>query len=126
MQLLNKAQRHLFSKLIIALANDDKEEIVSLMMEAGYKSEKMDPENIYLYAKVGYDEDNAALTNGMHIQMFMEELQRRDPIIHPPIEFLMISRTSIYLRGLAHALKQGQSVAKAWKPIAQRVLDESL
>jgi hypothetical protein len=32
------------------------------MKEAGFKSEKMDPEVIYLYAKVGYDQDNLKFT----------------------------------------------------------------
>lgn len=48
---LTKEQRHLFAKLIIALDNDDKDEIVRLMKEAGFKSERMDPDVMYAYAK---------------------------------------------------------------------------
>jgi hypothetical protein len=54
----------------------------------------------------------------------MEDLQARDPIETLPNEFIMVGRTSIMLRGLAHALKQPRSVAKAWKPIAMKVLSE--
>ena len=45
-----------------------------------FKSKHLDEDVIYLYAKVGYDEDNDELTNGKHIQLFMEDLQSRDPI----------------------------------------------
>jgi hypothetical protein len=86
---LSKEERILFSKLVIALDDDDKEEIVRLMTVAGFRSRRMDPgrycaaiesvffislpmfclDVIYLYAKVGYDQDNKELTKGMHIQM---------------------------------------------------------
>ncbi|CAB9497663.1 protein kinase UbiB [Seminavis robusta] len=123
---LSKEKRHLFCKLVIALANEDREAIVSLMKEAGWKSKRMDPNVIYLFAKVSYDEDNYKLTEGMHIQLFVEELQARDPINEMPKDFIMIYQTSIRLRGLAHALHQPRSLAKAWKPIAERVLREDL
>ncbi len=87
-----------------------------------YKSKRMDPANIYLYAKIGYDEDNDKLTCGKHIQLFMEELEKNDPIESLPRDIFMVSRASILLRGLAHALHQHRSVAKAWKPIAEQVL----
>jgi hypothetical protein len=52
----------------------------------------------------------------------MEELQKQDPIVELPKPFLMVSRSSLLLRGLAHALKQNRSVAKSWRPIAESVL----
>eukprot|EP00568_Trieres_chinensis_P011803 CAMPEP_0183304864 /NCGR_PEP_ID=MMETSP0160_2-20130417/9800_1 /TAXON_ID=2839 ORGANISM="Odontella Sinensis, Strain Grunow 1884" /NCGR_SAMPLE_ID=MMETSP0160_2 /ASSEMBLY_ACC=CAM_ASM_000250 /LENGTH=413 /DNA_ID=CAMNT_0025467983 /DNA_START=50 /DNA_END=1291 /DNA_ORIENTATION=- len=119
---LTKEDRIRMCHLILALANDDRNEIIRLMKEAGYKSEKMDENTIYLYAKVSYDEDNDDLTGGKHIQLFMEDLQSRDPILEVPKNFIMVGRTSIMLRGLAHALHQSRSVAKLWKPIAEKVL----
>lgn len=123
---LNKEERHLFARIVIALAEDNRSEVIRLMKLAGFRSEKMDPEVIYLYAKVGYDEDNRELTGGKHIQMFMEELQGRDPIRSLPEAYIMVSRASLMLRGLAHALHQPRSVAKLWKPIAERVIKENL
>lgn len=123
---LTKEERHRFCKIIIALDNDDREEIIRLMKEAGFKSKKMDPDVMYLYAKVGYDQDNASLTGGKHIQMFMEDIQARDPIIELPKPYLTIVRSSLFLRGLAHALHQSRSAARAWRPIAERVLREDL
>mmetsp|Transcript_46586 Transcript_46586/g.69330 ORF Transcript_46586/g.69330 Transcript_46586/m.69330 type:complete len:94 (+) Transcript_46586:2-283(+) len=82
----------------------------------------MNGDNIYLYAKVGYDQDSHKLTGGQHIQLFMEALQSKDPMYELPKDWLMVSRTSIMLRGLAHALKQSRSVATIWRPIAEREL----
>ena len=126
MQHLNKEQRHLFCRIIIALDDDDREEVVRLMKEAGFRSERMDKEVIFSYAKVSYDQDNKDLTNGKHIQVFMEDLQKRDPIIQQAEMYMMVGRTSVLLRGLAHALKQSRSVAESWRPIAERVLEEDL
>jgi predicted unusual protein kinase regulating ubiquinone biosynthesis (AarF/ABC1/UbiB family) len=84
---LTKEQRHLFCKIIIALANEDKDLVVDLMKAAGFQSKNMDPDVVYLYAKVCYDEDNKELTNGKHIQLFMEDLQAIDPIIRLPSKF---------------------------------------
>lgn len=123
---LTKEDRHLFSKIVIALDDDDKKQVVKLVKEAGYESEHMHPDCMYLYARVGYDQDSRELTNGKHIQMFMEELNERDPIKKFPREFLMVARTSVLLRGLAHVLHQKRSVAKIWRPIAERVLKEDI
>jgi aarF domain-containing kinase len=121
---LSRETRLIFCKLIVAMADDNRADIISLMKEAGYKSKYMDEDNIYLYAKVGYDEDNAALTGGDHIQIFMEKLQSKDPIETLPRPLLMVSRCSTMLRGLAHAVHQSRSIAHAWKPIAEKVLRE--
>jgi hypothetical protein len=92
----------------------------------GFKSQHMDPEVIYLYAKAGYDQDNKELTKGMHIQMFMEELERRDRILQLPYDYITVARASLILRGLCHALHQSRSMAKCWRPIAERVLREDI
>jgi predicted unusual protein kinase regulating ubiquinone biosynthesis (AarF/ABC1/UbiB family) len=108
------------------LDDDDREEVIRLMKEAGFQSQRMDPDVIFLYAKVIYDQDSLELTNGKHIQMFMEDLESRDPIVSLPKNYLMLGRASILLRGLAHTLKQSRSVAKSWRPLAERVLKEDL
>lgn len=54
--------------------------------------------------------------------MFMEDLQARDPISNLPDCYIMVGRTSVILRGFAHALRQSRSIAKAWAPIAEKAL----
>ena len=123
---LSKEDRLLMCKIIIALADENKAEVIRLMKEAGYKSQNMVEDIIYLYAKVSYDEDNDELTGGKHIQLFMEDIQAKDPIEALPKDFIMVGRIRVMLRGLGHALHQPRSVAKAWKPIAERVLQEDI
>ncbi|MGK3758173.1 MAG: aarF domain-containing kinase [Bacillariaceae sp.] len=121
---LTKETRHIFAKLIIALDADDKDKIVSLMKEAGMKTKHMDPEVIYLYAKVNYAEITEQILKGRHIQMFMEDLEKKDPIVELPRDFLMVGRCNILLRGLALGLHQNRNVATAWRGIAEKVLKE--
>jgi len=121
---LTREERLLFCRMIVALADDNKEQICALLKEAGYRSEKMSPEIMYKYARVAYDEDNEELTEGKHIQLYMEQLHNNDPVEHLPQQYIMASRVSILLRGLGHAVHQSRSVAKAWKPIAEKVLRE--
>jgi len=121
---ISEQTRLLFARLIIALDEDNKEKIVELMKEAGMKTKNMDPEVIYLYAKVNYDTINDEILGGKHVQLFMEDLEARDPIVQLPTELLMASRCSILLRGLAIALHQNRRVAPAWRPIAERVLEQ--
>lgn len=109
-------------ELIIALADDNRPEIIRLMKKAGYKSANMDEDAIYRYSKVSYDEDTPKLTGGKHIQLFLEDLQAKDPIESLPDQYILVGRASVILRGLAHTLHQSRSVAKLWKPIAVEVL----
>lgn len=123
---LTKETRHLFAKLVIALDDDDKDQIVKLMKEAGMKTKTMNPEVIYLYAKVAYAEINDQILGGKHVQLFMEDLENRDPVVQLPKELLMVSRCTLLLRGLAQALHQNRNVASSWRPIAERVLRDDL
>ena len=123
-KVLTKEERLLFAKIIVALADEDKERVCGLLKEAGYSSRYMDHDIMYKFARVGYDEDNEELTEGKHIQLFMDHLHALDPVKEVPQQYIMASRVSILLRGLGHAVHQSRSVAKAWRPIAERVLRE--
>ena len=79
-KVLSKEERLLFCKLIIAIADDDKEQICHFLEEAGYRSKRMDTNIMYKFARVAYDEDNEELTEGKHIQLYMEHLHDNDPV----------------------------------------------
>ncbi|KAL3782331.1 hypothetical protein ACHAWO_011260 [Cyclotella atomus] len=121
-KVLTKDERLLFCQIIVALANSDKKALVELLKKAGYKTRYMDPNIMYRFATLAYDEDNAELTEGKHIQLYMEHLHDNDPVEHLPQQYIMASRVSILLRGLGHAVHQSRSVAKVWKPIAEEEL----
>jgi len=120
---LSDKDRHLLCRLVIALADDNKESIVNLTKQTGFKTKSMNEDLIYKYSKVYFDEDYPKITDGKHIQLFLEDIQKQDPIIEMSKgEIVMVSRASIMLRGLAHNLQQSRNVAKLWKPIAEGVL----
>ncbi|GMI54956.1 hypothetical protein ScalyP_jg3585 [Parmales sp. scaly parma] len=121
---ISNEDRILLARMVIALCEDDKEEVVRLIRAVGYKTKKMNDDLHYIYAKICLDADNKTLTNGLHIQKFMEYLEGEDPIVELPREFVMVSRVSLMLRGLGHALKQPRSIAQCWRPFAERVLRE--
>ena len=121
-KILTKDERLLFCQIILALANNDKKAVVDLMKQAGYKTRYMDPNILYRFATLAYDQDNAELTEGKHIQVYMEHLHDNDPVEHLPQQYIMASRVSILLRGLGHAVHQSRSVADVWRPIAEAEL----
>ena len=121
---LSKHTRITFAKLIIALCEDDRSAICDLVSQLGFKTKNMDPDVAYLWAKVSFDQDNQKILGGKHAQLFMEDLEAKDPVVQLPKDLLMVSRASIILRGLAHAVHQNRSVAQAWRPLAERVLRE--
>lgn len=45
-----------------------------------------------------------------------------DPTVNMPDDYVLVIRASTMLRGLGHMLNQHRSVAKAWAPIADKVL----
>jgi aarF domain-containing kinase len=115
---ISKEERLRLCKIIVALADDNRPEVVRLVKEAGFISKSMNAEVIYKFAKVSYDEDNFLLTDGKHIQLYMDDLFAQDPVEELPTNYIMVGRTSVILRGLAHALNQSRSLAKEWRPIA--------
>ncbi|CAM9667809.1 unnamed protein product, partial [Phaeothamnion confervicola] len=74
------------------------------------------------HAKAGFDNDHAETLGGTNIQLFLEELQRRDPVTSMPDEYIMAGRVAVLLRGLAFALKYNPRVATIWAPQAEALL----
>ena len=115
---LTDEQRLLMCEFVVALADNDVAEIVRCIKASGYKSKYMNEDLMYKYARVAFDQDNREITGGKHIQLFMEDIENADPVVELPRNFIMVSRCSLLLRGLAHALGQSRSIAELWKPIA--------
>lgn len=122
---LPDAVRILFAKLLVALANEDRDRVVALMAESGYRTKHMDAGVHYALAKLFFDADGPDVTGNVHVQAFLDELQARDPVVELATDFVMIGRVAIMLRGLGHVLNQHRSTAHAWLPLAKRVLQEA-
>ncbi|GMH61085.1 hypothetical protein TrST_g378 [Triparma strigata] len=110
------------SEMIVALVEDDDERIADIIIRAGYKTKRGDRRLAAKYARIVLDSNDKKYTDGKHVQMFMEDLQKKDPIQDLPREFVMVSRVSLMLRGLGKAIGQERSVAQAWVGHARKVL----
>lgn len=68
--------------------------------------------------------DDKESLGGVNIQQFLEDLNRLDPVISMPDDFVLAARVAVLLRGLGYALKYHYSTAKYWAPMAQKLLTE--
>ncbi|KAJ8901214.1 hypothetical protein NDN08_007063 [Rhodosorus marinus] len=82
-----------YAKFMDALYRDDRKEIVKLYgNELGFVSKYSDPDVMYRRACFFHDRDSDDVTEGLNIQLFMEEMDRRDPVISMADEFIMVGR----------------------------------
>ncbi|CAM9270428.1 unnamed protein product [Discosporangium mesarthrocarpum] len=110
------------ARLVVALAEDDKEAVVGAYTDMGFKTKRMDPDVAYRHAKCIFDTDHKDDLGGMNVQLYREELQKIDPIEIMPDEYVMAARVAALLRGLGYALKYKPSAAKMWEPQARALL----
>ncbi|CAM9352985.1 unnamed protein product [Ascophyllum nodosum] len=115
-------QRLKLARLIVALADDDRERVVDAYIDMGFVTKNMDPEVLYLHAKACFDCDHKDDLGGINIQTYLEILQKRDPILKMSEDYVMAGRVAAILRGLAYAVKHKPSVAKLWAPQARELL----
>eukprot|EP00505_MAST-04D_sp_SCG-Rhode-Island_P002028 Stramenopile-MAST_4_protein_2028 len=113
------------ARLIVALANEDKEEAVRVMVEEqNLVTKRMDPYVIYKLAEISWNRDDLVVTEGLNIQLFLEYLDKRDPVVSNRDEFIMPSRMAVMLRGLSFALKYPVRPAELWLPFAQEIIQQ--
>mmetsp|Transcript_39636 Transcript_39636/g.157606 ORF Transcript_39636/g.157606 Transcript_39636/m.157606 type:complete len:133 (-) Transcript_39636:1516-1914(-) len=114
-----------YAKFMDALYRDDREEIVKLYgNELGFVSKYSDPDVMYRRACFFHDRDSDDVTEGLNIQLFMEEMDRRDPVISMADEFIMVGRLSFLMRGLGNAFNISLRISEYWYPFARGLLDE--
>ena len=125
---LDKAARLRFARLIVALARAEEGNaahaaaVAQRMLECGMETARRDPAVMYEYGRLYFDRDDKLVTRGRHVQAFLDGLEARDPQTRTSDDYVMVARCSMMLRGLGHILNQPRSAAKAWAPIAEKVL----
>ncbi|OQS00018.1 glycoside hydrolase [Thraustotheca clavata] len=123
---LDKDHRVRLAKLVVSLAEGTDEDVVNAMKnEIRLKTKYMDPFVLEKMGRVMMDRDDRTVTNGENIQLFMEKLGKRDPIVEQSDDFIMAYRVSLLLRGLSYALHYDMSHAKMWKDICKKVIAEA-
>jgi aarF domain-containing kinase len=98
--------------------------VARCLREMGTTTARNDPDVLFQLARIYFDRDDASVTGGAHPQAFCEALEREDPFVGAPgrDDYVMVTRATILLRALGHALGQHRSVAKAWRHLAERVM----
>mmetsp|Transcript_61199 Transcript_61199/g.167794 ORF Transcript_61199/g.167794 Transcript_61199/m.167794 type:complete len:569 (+) Transcript_61199:296-2002(+) len=118
-------QRLVLARLIKALCDGDDEKIAASMYEAGFRTKHQKQDVICKMARLYYDRNNKASTEGLHVQLYLEKLQAEDPIVSQADDYLMCGRVAVMLRGFGDALHQPRSTAQAWLPFAEALLREA-
>lgn len=131
-KILPKEQRLHLARLLVALARADTDatpaqqhRIAELSRAMGWATARNDDAVAYLNSRLFFDRDDLLATDGKNTQAFLEDLEARDPRVALNRDFVLVGRASLMLRGLGHMLNQHRSAAKAWAPIAERVLREN-
>ena len=125
---IDAATRLAYAKLILAIVDDDTAEVARLCQSDppegfGGRSKRADADVAYKLAVFWNDRDTPDVTEGMNLQEFIDEMERRDPVVRAPEDMVMIARVSMLLRGTANAFNVRLSVAEAWEPSAARVVE---
>eukprot|EP00944_MAST-04C_sp_MAST-4C-sp1_P001039 g1039.t1 len=120
---LSLEDRLKIAKLIVALGKGDKNEIVQVMVnDHQLKTKYMDPYVIYKLAEVGWNRDDMEITEGKNIQLFLEYLGERDPVVDNNDELIMASRMCVMLRAMSMALRYPIEPAVIWLPFAKELI----
>ena len=122
--------RRAYAKLVLALLHEDKEEVARLVWSPppdgfGGKTKKRDVDTAYKLATFWNDRDTPDITEGLNLQEFIDEMERRDPMIDTPRQMVMISRVSVLLRGMGNAFDMRLRVSEAWRKHARALLKKT-
>jgi aarF domain-containing kinase len=127
---LTPAQARQLARMIVALeharcAPGDpaaRAAVVDQVVDLGLRTRRMDPAVLFDSAVLFFDRDGPEVLGGKNIQMFVEELDARDPVVEMCDDFVMTGRVGMLLRGLGTVLGREISVASMWFDTAREVL----
>jgi predicted unusual protein kinase regulating ubiquinone biosynthesis (AarF/ABC1/UbiB family) len=112
-----------YAKLIIALAQDDREEVVRLHFdELGVRTRNRNKETAYLSACFYHDRSTDDVTGGRDLVALTEALNAADPVEQLPEPYLLAMRGNLILRGVANVFGVQLRMSQMWKHHAQALL----
>ena len=76
---LTDIERITIARLVSAIANGRKDEVLQINRETGYKSKHNDPEIMWKVITVIFDRDGRDVTEGLNLQQYIDKLYSQDP-----------------------------------------------
>lgn len=116
-------QRILYAKLILALARDDRKEIVRIYFDEMGTRTKFHREDIAYSMSVFYnDRDTEDICGKRNIASFIDWMEAEDPMVELPEAYIFCARVSLMLRGMGNAFGVKLRISKLWEEDARRFL----
>ena len=116
-------ERIKYAKLILSLSRNDGAEVVRLMREELGLVTKYGREDIALkFSQFWNDRDTPDVCGDMNIYMFIEWMEKQDPMVSVPENYLFASRVSVMLRGMGKAFGLKIRMTDYWKVHAEQYL----
>jgi aarF domain-containing kinase len=124
---ITQSDRRNIARLILLLSQgpSKQDQVVSLARELGFETTCNDPFVIYKICSLFFDRDDLGVTDGMGLQMYVEQLNNRDTGKALPDQYILAARMCVILRGLSVILGPNHppiSLAYRWKGLAQRAV----
>lgn len=116
-------ERIKYAKLIIALSRNDCVEVVRLMKDEMGLVTKYGKDDITLkFSQFWNDRDTPDVCGDMNVYMFIEWMEKQDPMVSLPEAFIFASRVSVMLRGMGKAFGLKIRMTDYWKVQAEQYL----
>ena len=120
---LEDKHRILYAKLMLALNKDDKDEIVNLYKnEMGIRTKNNLSDVLYRHAVFYHDRDTPDIMGDLNAHLFLEKLEKDDPVKCISEEYIMAGRMNFLMRGVAKAFGLELRMSEMWKPQAEAYL----
>lgn len=120
---LTPENRQMYSKLIVALAEEDKDEVVRLWFdEIENITRDRNPDVAYALASFWHDRNTADVIGDQNMHLFLDDMEKKDPIVDVNDDFVLVARTSILMRGFGNMMGLSLRVAPIWRPYAEAYL----
>ncbi len=108
-----------YARLMACLQDNDTDKIIEMGKQVGFNSKHNDPEVIYKLAAFWNDRATGDITGGKHLQVFLDEMEKKDPIGEVPADFVLVGRCNVLLRGMANAFNIKVRTSEIWGPVAK-------
>lgn len=120
---LEDKHRILYALFILALNKDDKDEIVRLYnKEMGIRTKDNIKDVLYRHAVFYHDRDTPEIMEGLNMHLFLEKLEKDDPVRHISEEYVMAGRVNMLIRGISKAFGLDLRMSDLWKFQAEEYL----